>query len=104
MDQLDQVQKKMDEVLPALFRDLCAADPLNVVSYTSHYSNSVQNITTRVVSLRVKILLITVSDSRPPSQQAIYNSQHPQILKNLPRLGELKFSGKVEDWPEFKRN
>ena len=104
LNQLKLIQQKLEVVLPDKYNTLCSADPQRRQSYTLHFDQFTDDMTARIANLHFRILSVTTSNVQPVQQPSPFSQHHPQILKNLPRLGELKFSGKVEDWPEFKRN
>ena len=103
--QLSHVESRTECILVAQFNDLCGVATMSaqVNSATDDHFSFSQQVTDKVLQARGDILLLLPSSTATDRSTPVSTAGGIQYC-HLPRLAELKFSGKIEDWPEFVRN
>ena len=107
MLQLDDVRYKLDVNLPDLYLNLCNNTTGPQSGYSEDFNNFIVDSNSELARLRMCVLGLTVEVTISPTE---LTPIPPRVVapkldsRYLPRLDALKFSGKIEDFPEFKRS
>ena len=96
---LDIAANKLEVVLRQKYYHLCQVDPAGRPGYTTDYNGRLDSWGDRIMV--AKVHLLTLAPSVSISTPMVIPTQ-PQRTAN--RLDTLSFSGRVEDWPEFRRD
>lgn len=97
--QLNEAKSKLDHNLPLLYKKLQNLNPSKLTEYAGDYDEFNNSMIMRIIGAQTEI-----STKKEKPIIADTTSSSDKFLNHLPRLEPLKFSGKVEEYPEFKRN
>ena len=105
-DQVGKAEAILDDRLPVLNRELWTLQPGKTDQHQSDLKEFSEGITERIMDLQQTIRKKVDRTSATPTSRATSPEQRERKVNtsHLPRLEPLRFSGKVEEYPEFKRN
>ena len=106
-DHLGIAQRKIDVELQQRYEYLCQVDSPGVVGYTADFNNTLDYWSDRILSVQVKVLSVHSPVTSAPVTLPPDASTRRELsldYRHLPKLSALTFSGKVEEWPEFRRD
>ena len=106
---LDDAQNLLDNDLRKCYEKLCLVDPVGITTYSYDFNQFQDEQGHRIVTFKMRIISLETSPAPVSATPAPIVNEPAQTQANmdyrhLPRLDNLHFSGKVEDWPEFRRN
>ena len=105
VDQLEGAEQQLNVELNQKYLYLCHTDSGRAMAYATEYSEFCDTWDDRIHMARVRVASVTTLPSVQPTPQVTApQSSNSVNFRHLPRLEDLKFSGRIEDWPEFRRD
>ena len=101
---IQDIEKNLKEVLPSLVDRLYYLDPSEVNQYSNDFDTFSSSMLARLTELKLQMTSKTERAPQPAARQPSTQGSNSISTSHLPRLEPLRFSGKVEEYPEFKRN
>ena len=102
---LDGAEQRLSVELKQNYLQLCHTDYGRAMEYATEYSEFCETWEDRICVARVQVASVKPSPSELSNPQLMAPQPSNSVnFRHLPRLVDLKFSGRIEDWPEFRRD